>query len=401
MSVRELSVYGRLDAPVVGARGSLVELDGGREVLDLYGGHCVNTLGAGDEVLFAAIAEQWRQLSFATNLVHTPAREDFLEAFGANLPPGDWSVFLSNSGAEANENALKAAFGQTGRSTVVCFEGAFHGRTAAALAISDASSPYPNAPFEVRRLPLGDRAALDAVDHDVAAVVVEPIQSLAGVVTPGAEVLASLREACDRAGARLVFDEVQTGNGRLGRPWASQVYDVVPDAFTTAKGAAGGLPIGITVLSDGAFGRAPKGFGSTFGGGPTVLAAAAHVARQVASPALQDQLQRTSAALQACLRNSPLFASDGIRGHGLLLGGELVPSPGSGAEPNGLSGGLSGALSGAAVRDALLDEGVLVGTTTDARVLRLTPPLTLTLDDVERFASALDALASSLIAIPS
>ena len=134
MTVRELPVYNRLETAVRAAARSEFLFDDGRRILDLYGGHCVNTLGAGNEELLAAIEHQWRALSFTTNLVHTNARQGFLDAFGANLPAGNWSVFLSNSGAEANENALKTALSVTGRKAVVCFEGGFHGRTAAAAA---------------------------------------------------------------------------------------------------------------------------------------------------------------------------------------------------------------------------------------------------------------------------
>ncbi len=338
----------------------------GKRVLDLYGGHCVNTLGAGDEGLRAAVDAQWRALSFQTNLVDLEARERFLEAFGANLPDAsDWSVFLSNSGAEANENALKAAFSATGRVRVVAFGGAFHGRTAAAGALTDKARAFPMAPFETARIRFGDfDAATEAIDERVACVFLEPIQSMAGVVMPPDGWLEHLRERCDATGALLAFDEVQTGNGRLGAPFAAQHFGVVPDLITTAKGAAGGLPVGVTVMREAVAERVDASrFGSTFGGGPVVLAAATEVARRIAAPGFLENVKAAGVALRKAAVVGPVRD---VRGAGLLLGLVLDPAVAAGA-----------------VRDHLLREGVLVGTAADPSVVRLSPPLTLDPKDAE------------------
>ncbi|HVS11199.1 MAG TPA: aspartate aminotransferase family protein [Planctomycetota bacterium] len=379
MELRELNAYKRLPAPVLSARGCELVLEGGREVLDLYGGHCVNTLGAGDEALGSVLARQWRELSFATNLLDHAPRHTFLAAFERTLPPlpaGEhWQVFCSNSGAEANENALKIALAATGRSLVCAFSGAFHGRTAAAAAVTDGkSAAFPEAPFDVVRLPWGDGAlARKAIDEACGAVILEPLQSLAGVTEPPPGFLEALRAACDESGALLLFDEVQTGNGRLGSFWASQHFGVVPDVFTTAKGAAGGLPIGLTVVRSSAASRMPAGLlGSTFGGGPLVLAAAAEVSRRLAAPGFLENVRATSAALREAALRGPV---ERVRGAGLLLG--LVLREG---------------LRAAVVRDALLEQAVLVGTSDDPRVLRLSPPLILEPRHAERLAAALDAL---------
>jgi acetylornithine/succinyldiaminopimelate/putrescine aminotransferase len=375
----EIDVYPRLPVPVAEARGCELVLADGRRVLDLYGGHCVSTLGAGDEGLGRVLERQWRSLSFATNLLEHEPRREFLRALEPTLPPlpgrEPWRVFCSNSGAEANENALKLALDSTRRATVVAFGGAFHGRTAAAAAVTDGKPAFPATPFAVRRVPFGDeRAALAAIDADVAAVILEPIQSLAGVVMPPAGYLEALRGACDRAGALLVFDEVQTGNGRLGTCWAAQHFGVVPDLFTTAKGAAGGFPIGLTLARARACAHVRHGtLGSTFGGGPLVLAAAAEVARRLVAPGFLAGVGKASRALRAAALRGPVRE---VRGAGLLLGLVLEPGP-----------------SAAAVRDALLERGVLVGTSNDPRVLRLSPPLTFVPEDAERLALALDSLA--------
>jgi acetylornithine aminotransferase/acetylornithine/N-succinyldiaminopimelate aminotransferase len=377
MKLNEVDAYVRLPLPVAAAQGNELILDDGRRVLDLYGGHCVNTLGAGDAGLGRVITEQWQRLSFATNLLDHAPRKAFMAAFERNLPPCDdgWSVFVTNSGAEANENALKLALAFTRRRKVVFFKGAFHGRTAAAAAVSDTKlAAFPATPFEVLRLPWNDvELATKAIDSSVGAVILEPYQSLAGVTEPSNEFLGTLRKLCDRNGALLVFDEVQTGNGRLGVPWASQHFGIVPDAFTTAKGAAGGLPIGLTVARTKMAATVPgKLFGSTFGGGPLVLAAATEVARRIASPGFLDNVRATSAALREAALRGPIAS---VRGAGLLLG--LVVKP---------------ELKAVTVRDQLLEQGVLVGTSDDPQVLRLSPALTLTPADAQCLQHALESL---------
>lgn len=377
MSLREIDAYARLALPVKSAEGVELVLEDGRRVLDLYGGHCVNTLGAGDAGLARVINEQWRELSFATNLLDHAPRRAFLAAFERNLPlaPDGWQVFCTNSGAEANENALKLALAYTRRRKVVYFKGAFHGRTSAAAAVSDTKLPaFPNAPFDALKIPWSQSdVAQWAIDDSVGAVILEPYQSLAGVTEPTPGFLEKLRERCDQTGALLIFDEVQTGNGRLGTPWAAQHFGVVPDVFTTAKGAGGGLPIGLTVArAKFAAGVPGKLFGSTFGGGPLVLAAATEVARRIAAPGFLENVRATSAAFRQAALRGPIVK---VRGAGLLLG--LVVKPDTTA---------------AAVRDALLTQGVLVGTSDDPKVLRLSPALTVTPADAQRFGDALEAL---------
>jgi acetylornithine/succinyldiaminopimelate/putrescine aminotransferase len=377
MNLREIDAYQRLPIDVAGARGCELVLADGRRVLDLYGGHCVNTLGAGDAGLARALARQWGELSFATNLIDHAARREFLSTFEAGLPSaeGGWQVFCSNSGAEANENALKLALAATRRRRVVYFKGAFHGRTAAAGAVSDTKlAAFPGAPFEAVRIPWSDAdAARAAIDDSVGAVILEPIQSLAGVVEPGDGFLESLRAACNASGALLVFDEVQTGNGRLGTPWASQHFGVVPDVFTTAKGAAGGLPIGLTVVRSRLASRVPgKLFGSTFGGGPLVLAAATEVSRRLSEPGFLANVRAASHALARAALCGPI---ERVRGAGLLLG--LVVRAGTTALQ---------------VRDALLERGVLVGTSDDPQVARLSPPLVIEPREAERLAAALESI---------
>lgn len=367
----EFPAYRRLPLDVVGAEGCELLLRDGRRLLDLYGGHCVNTLGAGDAQLGEILRHQWRELSFATNLIDHAARHRFLESFARNLPEGAWQVFCSNSGAEANENALKLALKATGRKRIASFQGAFHGRTAAANAATDGKA-WGTPPFEVMRLPWN---SVKGIDETVAAVILEPIQSLAGVVDPPPGFLGALRVATEAAGAALIFDEVQTGNGRLGEAWAAQFYGVIPDLFTTAKGAGGGFPIGLTVVHEEWATRVQGStMGSTFGGGPLALSAAAHVAERIAAPGFLHNVRESSAVLRGCAGLGPVRR---VRGEGLLLGLELREED-----------------SAAALRDALLELGILTGTCDDPKTLRLCPPLTLTPAQAQRLPDALATMPS-------
>ncbi len=368
MSVlNEFPAYKRLPGKLESAHESRLQWESGQDMLDLYGGHCVNSLGAGSHDVAEALAMQWTRLSFATNLIQHQGRETFIDAWKPLMPPGEWQVFASNSGAEANENLLKWAVQVTKRKVVVCYEGAFHGRTAAADAVSDGQGAFPFAPFEVRRLPWGSTEGIDA---DVACVLLEPIQSLAGVVDPPEDFLETLREECDASGAWLLFDEVQTGNGRLGTPWASQFFGVTPDGFSTAKGVAGGMPLGLSFLKETLAAQVPPGVsGATFGGNPMSLAGSRVVAGKLQDPSFLDHVKKLSDAFENLVGVGPVI---GIRGKGLLLGLELLDS-----------------VTATEVRDALFQAGVLVGTSRDPHVLRLSPPLNLPLSAVSELGEAL------------
>ncbi len=372
-ALTEFPAYKRLPGVLVSATNCRLTWEDDKEMLDLYGGHCVNSLGAGSNDVAEALAVQWTRLSFTTNLIQHDGRSKFLEAWEPLMPEGEWQVFASNSGAEANENILKWALQTTKRKVVVCYEGAFHGRTAAADAVSHGEGAFPNAPFEVRRLPWG---STDGIDADVAAVILEPIQSLAGVVDPPQDFLESLRELCTETGAWLLFDEVQTGNGRLGTVWASQLYGVIPDGFSTAKGVAGGMPLGLSFLEASLAAKVPGGVsGATFGGNPMSLAGSRVVAGKLAEPGFLEHVHKLSSAFKELVGVGPVT---GIRGKGLLLGLELQDS-----------------VTASEVRDALFEAGVLVGTSRDPHVLRLSPPLNLPLSAVSELGDALEKIQAA------
>jgi acetylornithine/succinyldiaminopimelate/putrescine aminotransferase len=288
-------------------------------------------------------------------------------------------VFVVNSGAEANENALKLAFKVTGRSKVVAMEHSFHGRTAAAAAVTYGSMKswygFPRTPFDVAFVPRNDARALDgSVDSSTAAVIVEPVQGLAGAFDFAPEFLHAIRAACDRSGALLILDEVQTGMGRLGAPFGAQLHGVRPDFLTVAKGLGGGFPCGALLMPHAIAKDLKAGaLGTTFGGGPVACAAIKTVIDVITREDLPANVREVSAAVRATCRVGPV---ESIQGCGFLLGLKTRPKA-------------------AAVRDALLARDLLVGTSADPHMLRLMPPLILSTEHVQRLAKALEDLTDA------
>ncbi len=272
-------VYPMLPFTPVRGVGVYLENAAGRRVLDLYGGHAVAALGYGHRDLSEALARQSRDLVFQTNALPLKVRDEAAEKLAAFGPPGLGRVFFVNSGAEANENALRLAFKVTGRSKIVAIEGSFHGRTAAAAAVTLGAAKtwygFPRTPFDVQFVPRNDAQALEAaVDSSTAAVIVEPVQGLAGAFDFAPDFLHAVRAACDKAGALYIIDEVQTGMGRLGAPFGAQLYNVRPDLLTVAKGLGGGFPCGAVLMPNSIAADLKAGaLGTTFGGGPVACAA--------------------------------------------------------------------------------------------------------------------------------
>ncbi len=275
-----LPVYAQMPVRPVSGRGSWLVDEEGREWLDAYGGHAVAATGHSHPQVVRAIAEQAERLLFYSSAVPHPNRERLAERLAGLCPPPLERLFFCNSGAEANENALALARRHTGRQAVVSLRGGWHGRTAATLAVTDGARYEEGArragvPLS-RKVPVDDVRALEAaVDDTVAAVILEPVQGLAGARDCAPEFLAAARRICDARGALLIFDEVQCGVGRCGAFTAAEAYGVVPDVLTLAKGLASGLPIGAVVTTPAVGdGLAVGDLGSTFGGGPVPCAAA-------------------------------------------------------------------------------------------------------------------------------
>ena len=361
-------VYPLLPFAPVRGEGVYLEDAAGRRVLDFYGGHAVAALGYGHPKLSDAIARQSRALLFQTNALPLAVRDEAAEKLAAFGPPGLGRVFFVNSGAEANENALRLALKTTRRPKVVAIEHSFHGRTAAAAAVSWGAMKswygFPRAPMDVAFVPRDDVAALHAaVDEHTAAVIIEPVQGLAGAHDFSPEFMQAARVACDARGALLIIDEVQTGMGRLGAPFGAQLYGVRPDLLTTAKGLGGGFPCGAVLMPHTiAKTLGPGALGTTFGGGPLACAAIGAVIDAINEEGLLEHVREVSAAIRETCCVGPV---ESIRGRGFLLGLRTRPKA-------------------AAVRDALLERDILTGTSADPHVLRLLPPLILRIEHVQR-----------------
>jgi acetylornithine/N-succinyldiaminopimelate aminotransferase len=364
-------------ALIRGAGAEVWDVDG-RRYLDLLGGVAVNALGHGHPAVVNAVTEQISTLGQVSNFFLTePAialAETLLDLLGAT---GSGRVLFGNSGAEANEVAFKIAR-RTGRPTIISAEGAFHGRTMGALALTGQPAkrdPFQPMPPGVAFVPYGDSAALESVvDTDTAAVFLEPIQGENGVVIPPEGYLQAAREITAARGALLVLDEVQTGIGRTGTWFAHQAVGVIPDVVTVAKGLGGGLPIGACIgIGPAAHLLQPGQHGSTLGGNPVCCAAALAVLRTIAADGLLDhtaQLGKEIAAEITALRH-PLVGS--VSAAGLLIGIGLT-SPVA-----------------AAVVTGARQAGFLVNAAVPDRV-RLAPPLVLTETQAQEFLTALPAI---------
>jgi len=371
-----LPVYAQLDLHPVSGEGAWLVMADGRRVLDMYGGHAVAALGYGHPRFVAALHDQARRLSFQSNLLPLELRARACETLARFAPPGLDRVFLVNSGAEANENALKIAFGKPGRSRVLAVEGAFHGRTAAAAAVTWGSEKwygFPQKPFEVSFVSPDDPAALaQTLDEQVAALIVEPVQGVAGAVDMPQAFLAAARRATREAGALLIFDEVQCGVGRTGLPFAADYFGVTPDIITTAKGLAGGFPASAVITTaEIAAGLKVGELGTTFGGGPMACAAIETVLAVIRDEGLLERVRTLSEQIRATCMVGPVTA---IQGAGFLLG--LVCSRPA-----------------REIQAELLARDILAGTSADPRVLRLLPPFILEPEHVARLAAALAEIA--------
>lgn len=375
----EFPVYSRLDLEIVRAFGcELEDAEGGRW-LDLYGGHAVAQIGHGHPALLAAVEAQMRALVFQTNAVRVGVRARAHEALVRFAPAGLDRAFFINSGAEANENALRIACRVTGRGQVVTLRRGWHGRTAAAGAVTAGALggwyAFPRTPFDVVTVPEEDLEALDeAIGPDTAALILEPVQGVAGAKDLSLEFLRAARGLCDERGALLIADEVQCGMGRSGTPFAIEAAGVLPDLLTTAKGLGGGLPVGAVLARAPWADALPKGaLGTTFGGGPLACAAALTVIETLESPGFLARVREVSERIRATCRVGPVEA---IHGRGLLLG-------------------LRCDRSAREVLAGLREHHILAGGSDDPRVVRLMPPLVLEDRHVEALAAALAALGSA------
>jgi len=356
-----LQVYAQSDFEPVSATGVEITCRDGRKLLDMYGGHAVASLGYSHPDIVAALNAQAGQLFFQSNSVALAVRAEAADKLIALAPAGLNRVFLVNSGAEANENALRIALKKTGRSKIVALEHGFHGRTAAASAATWGAAGkwygFPRTPFDVEFVSRTDSAqAAAAIDGNTAAVILELVQGLAGAFDLDPGFVRDVAAACKRKGALLIIDEVQTGVGRCGAGFAAQVYGLQPDILTTAKALATGFPCGAVLVTEDVAGCLHNGdLGTTFGGGPLACRLIATVIDVIHRDKLLDNVQRLSARIKTECLAGPVTS---VHGKGFLLGLRC-------------RGGA------ARVREQLLKESILTGSSNDPDVVRLLPPLVL------------------------
>jgi acetylornithine/N-succinyldiaminopimelate aminotransferase len=371
-------VFAQYPIEVAHGDGVWLHARDGRKILDFYGGHAVAGLGYGHPRWLAALERQARQMTFQTNALPMAIRERAAARLAKFAGLGLDTVFWINSGAEANENALKLAFKLTGRSKVVALEQSFHGRTAAAGAVTWGALEkwygFPRTPFDVRFTPRDRPAALDqCIDRDTAAVIVEPIQGVGGAYDVGKPMLAAMRQRCDETGALLIFDEVQCGVGRTGSPFAANHFGVTPDMITAAKALGNGFPVSALLLSRRVAGQLKvDDLGTTFGGGPMACAVAEAVIDTIETESLLANVRQVSAYIRASCLIGPVT---GVQGAGFLLG-------------------LKTSRPAKDVQAALMARNILTGTSADPHILRLLPAYILNEGHVDQLCDALAKISA-------
>ena len=360
-------VYPLFDIDIVKGEGCNTYDAQGNKYLDLYGGHAVISVGHSHPHYLKALQEQASKLVFYSNSVINNLQKQLAEKLGKASGYDDYQLFLVNSGAEANENALKLASFHTGKSRVIAFDKAFHGRTS--LAVEATDNPKIVAPINANNhvtfVTLNDAAAVEAelAKGDVCAVIVEGIQGVGGIRIPTNEFLMSVRESCDKHGAVLILDEIQSGYGRSGKFFAHQYTDVRPDMITVAKGIANGFPMGGVLISP-KFEPIYGQLGTTFGGNHLACAAAIAVLDIFEQENLVENARKVGDYLKAELQKIPQIKE--VRGEGLMIGMEFdYPVK--------------------ELRTRLIKEEKVFTGATGTHVIRLLPPLVLTLEQAEDF----------------
>jgi acetylornithine/succinyldiaminopimelate/putrescine aminotransferase len=367
-----LEVFERLGVEIPRGDGITVIDKSGRRYLDFYGGHAVASLGYGHKKLIDALVNQANSLFFQSNAVDVEVRRRAAEKLLKFAPRGFSRVLFVNTGAEANENALRIAFLTTKRQRVVCVQGAFHGRSAAAAAITDHADgwyAFPRKPFDVTWVPHDDVDALHAaIGPDVAAVILEPVQGVAGARPISKAFIQAARADTLKHGALLILDEVQIGIGRSGYPFAADYHGILPDVLTAAKGIAGGFPCGAVLVIEKIAAQIKRGqLGSTFGGGPLACALVEATITAIEEEHLLERVRRVSKKIFESCKVGPV---ESIQGLGLLVG-LRVSKPAR------------------EVLAALRERSILAGGSHDPNVIRLMPPLIVEEQHVDALVAAL------------
>ena len=373
----QVETYHKLGLAVARGSGSWIWSNDGEKYLDLYGGHAVCATGHSHPHVVQAIKDQAERVIFYSNLVYSEIRGKAAEKLVSVAPDELNKVFFCNSGTEANENSMRMARMATGREKVVSFSGGFHGRTADAISASFLGNyrkiGKPNVPFHIEAK-FGNIESVQAgIDNETAAVIIEPIQSMAGVSEAEADFFVELRRLCDEKGAILIFDEVQTGLGRTGK-WFFSGSDlaggVLPDILTLAKSLGSGIPVGACLVNEKISDNLKTNdLGTTFGGGMIAMAAVLATLEAIENDDMLANAGRIEQQLRVSLRDHSSVVR--LRGKGCLLGVEFDrPCK--------------------AVHQHLFQSKIITGTSSDPYVLRILAPLCTTHDEINRFVEVLN-----------
>jgi acetylornithine aminotransferase/acetylornithine/N-succinyldiaminopimelate aminotransferase len=372
----QLATYKKMPVAAERGEGVWIYTSDGERYLDLYGGHAVAGTGHCHPHVVKAIREQSEQLLFYSNLVYSSVRARAAEKLVSVAPASLPKVFFCNSGTEANENAMRMARMATGREEIITFTGGFHGRTADAISATFLGKyreiGKPNVPGHLQA-EFGDIDSVRALAGDtVAAIMLEPVQSMAGVRMAGPDFYRALRELCDERGIVLIYDEVQTGVGRTG-DWffaGSEAGDgVVPDVISLAKALGSGVPVGACLVSEQVASHIKENdLGTTFGGGMLAMAAVTATLEAIENDRLLENVKRVEAYFRG--RLSEVEQVVAVHGRGFLLGIEFAEKA-------------------APVHQRLLEQKIITGTSSNPNVLRLLPPLCLQEAEVDLLVSML------------
>lgn len=365
-------VYSLFDVTPVEAKGCTIRDDKGQEYLDLYGGHAVISVGHCHPAYNKALTDQLNKIGFYSNSVKNPLQEELAHKLGKVCGYPDYSLFLDNSGAESNENAIKLASFHTGKDRIIAFHKSFHGRTSGAVAVTD--NPSIRAPFntnhKVTFCDLNDSASVEKelMKGDVAGVIIEGIQGCGGINVPDDSFMRELESLCAKYGAVLILDEVQSGYGRTGKFFAHQWTGIKPGIITMGKGIANGFPCGGILISP-EF-TAKKGMlGTTFGGNYLAMAAANAVLDIIVSENLMENAYNVGEYIKSAIPQSDLIKE--VRGRGMMIGIEFnVPV--------------------AEIRRKLLFEQHVFTGVAGANMVRLLAPLCLRMDEAVLFIDKLN-----------
>ncbi|MFV0200511.1 aminotransferase class III-fold pyridoxal phosphate-dependent enzyme [Empedobacter falsenii] len=371
-------VYQLMNVTPVKAKDCILWDENGKEYLDLYGGHAVISIGHAHPHYVQKITEQVNNIGFYSNSVQIPIQTELAEKLGRLSGYEDYTLFLCNSGAEANENAAKLASFHTGKDRIIAFNGAFHGRTSGSVALTD--NPKIVAPFNAHHKVSFLDYNIDAIKEiiaggDVAAIIYEPIQGVGGIVLPSDEFVQELRNVCTENGVILIADEVQCGYGRSGKFFAHQHSDIKADLITMAKGMGNGFPIGGVLISP-EFKASYGLLGTTFGGNHLACAAAVAVLDVIEQENLIDNAKEIGNYIGIQLNKFPKIKE--VRGRGSMIGIEFdFPI--------------------AALKNNLLTKHNIFVGYAGTNVIRLLPPLTITTQYVDKFISALETEINIII----